>query len=82
MNQIDEEQLSKIMNLIDSGKEEGASLVTGGERVGDKGYFVAPTVFANVKDDMTIAREEVSIKIRCCKENVVRISIKNLTIFY
>lgn len=57
--QINEEQLNKIMNLIDSGKEEGASLVTGGKRVGDKGYFIAPTVFANVKDDMTIAREEI-----------------------
>lgn len=51
------------MNLIKSGKEEGASLVTGGERIGNKGYFVAPTVFADVKDDMTIAKEEVSIKI-------------------
>jgi len=49
------------MDLIKSGKDEGANLVTGGERVGDKGYFIAPTVFANVKDDMTIAREEVSI---------------------
>lgn len=49
------------MDLIKSGKDEGANLVTGGERVGDKGYFVAPTVFADVKDDMIIAREEVSI---------------------
>jgi len=53
------------MNLIQSGKNEGANLVTGGERIGDRGYFVAPTVFANVKDDMTIAKEEVSIKIVC-----------------
>lgn len=49
------------MDMIKSGKKEGASLITGGERVGDKGYFVAPTVFADVKDDMTIATEEVSI---------------------
>lgn len=49
--------------MIDSGKEEGAKLVTGGERIGNKGYFVAPTVFADVKDDMTIAKEEVKIKI-------------------
>lgn len=62
---IDEDQLNKIMNLIQSGKNEGANLVTGGERIGDRGYFVAPTVFANVKDDMTIAKEEVSIKIVC-----------------
>lgn len=49
------------MDMIKSGKEQGANLVTGGERIGNKGYFVAPTVFADVKDDMTIAREEVSI---------------------
>lgn len=49
------------MDMIKSGKEQGANLVTGGERIGDKGYFIAPTIFADVKDDMTIAREEVSI---------------------
>lgn len=58
-NQVDEEQLNKILGMIDSGKKQGAALVTGGSRVGDKGYFVQPTVFADVKDDMTIAKEEV-----------------------
>lgn len=57
--QIDEEQLNKIMCMIKSGKEEGAKLVSGGTRVGDKGYFVAPTVFADVTDEMAIAREEI-----------------------
>ncbi|KAG7210299.1 hypothetical protein KM043_011841 [Ampulex compressa] len=57
--QIDEEQLNRIMSLIESGKSQGAKLITGGTRVHDKGYFVAPTVFADVKDDMTIAREEI-----------------------
>ncbi|KAJ1531964.1 hypothetical protein ONE63_000601 [Megalurothrips usitatus] len=57
--QIDEEQMSKILGLIKSGKEEGAKLVTGGDRVGEKGYFVAPTVFADVKDNMRIAKEEI-----------------------
>lgn len=51
--------MSKILDLIQSGKKDGAKLVTGGARVGDKGYFVAPTVFADVKDDMRIAKEEV-----------------------
>lgn len=60
---IDEEQLNKIIRLIQFGKDEGANLVTGGERIGDRGYYVAPTVFADVKDDMTIARQEVIIKI-------------------
>jgi len=48
------------MELIDSGKKEGAKLCIGGERVGDKGYFIQPTVFADVKDGMRIAKEEVS----------------------
>ncbi|KAH8388972.1 hypothetical protein KR215_009094 [Drosophila sulfurigaster] len=58
--QISEEQMEKILCLIKSGKEEGAKLVAGGERPEDMpGYFVQPTVFADVKDDMTIAREEI-----------------------
>ncbi|XP_015435958.1 PREDICTED: aldehyde dehydrogenase, mitochondrial [Dufourea novaeangliae] len=57
--QIDEEQTNKIMSMIEQGKKQGAKLVSGGSRVGDKGYFIAPTVFANVTDDMTIAREEI-----------------------
>lgn len=60
---MDEEQLHKILGMIESGKEQGASLVTGGSRVGDKGYFVQPTVFADVKDDMKIAKEEVTIEL-------------------
>lgn len=57
--QIDEEQMSKIMQLIDSGKKEGAKLLTGGSRQGNKGYFIQPTVFTDVQDDMKIAKEEV-----------------------
>lgn len=57
--QIDEEQCNKIMGMIESGKYQGAKLVSGGSRVGDKGYFIAPTVFADVHDDMKIATEEV-----------------------
>lgn len=47
------------MNYIDIGKKEGAKLLTGGKRVGSKGFFVEPTVFSDVKDDMTIAKEEI-----------------------
>lgn len=59
--QVDEEQMNKILSMINAGKAEGAKLLCGGERVGEKGYFVAPTVFADVEDNMTIAREEVII---------------------
>ena len=57
--QIDEEQFNKILELINSGKKEGANLVTGGERLGDVGYFIKPTVFSCVEDSMRIAKEEV-----------------------
>lgn len=52
---------NKVLELIESGKKEGATLQTGGERFGDKGYFVKPTVFSDVSDDMRIAKEEVII---------------------
>jgi aldehyde dehydrogenase (NAD+) len=57
--QVDLAQMNKILDLIGTGKAEGAKLTTGGNRVGDKGYFVEPTVFADVTDDMRIAREEI-----------------------
>lgn len=57
--QIDSDQLNKIIDYIESGKKEGARLVTGGSRVGDKGYFLQPTIFSEVTDNMTIAREEI-----------------------
>jgi aldehyde dehydrogenase (NAD+) len=57
--QVDQIQFDKVMGYIESGRKEGAKLVCGGDRVGDRGYFVAPTVFADVQDDMKIAREEI-----------------------
>ncbi len=57
--QVDNDQFDKVMSYVQSGKSEGAKLMCGGERVGDKGYFVAPTVFADVKDEMKIAQEEI-----------------------
>jgi hypothetical protein len=47
------------MDLIESGKNEGAKLQCGGDRSSDKGYFIQPTVFTDVQDDMRIAKEEV-----------------------
>ncbi len=57
--QVSEEQLDKIMHYVKLGEKEGATLVTGGERVGSKGFFVQPTIFDNVKDEMAIARDEI-----------------------
>jgi aldehyde dehydrogenase (NAD+) len=59
---VNKSQWEKIQRLIKAGIDEGATLVTGGtgrpEGL-DKGYYVKPTVFANVKNDMTIAKEEI-----------------------
>ena len=57
--QVDQTQFDRVMGYIDSGRTEGAKLVCGGGRVGDRGYFIQPTVFADVQDEMTIAREEI-----------------------
>jgi aldehyde dehydrogenase (NAD+) len=57
--QVSQEQCDRIMGYIDAGKKEGAKLLTGGKRVGTKGYFIEPTVFDNVEDKMKIAREEI-----------------------
>lgn len=57
--QIDQTQFDKIMGYIDSGKQDGARLATGGRRIGDRGYFIEPTVFTDVTDDMKIAQEEI-----------------------
>ncbi|CAK8561662.1 unnamed protein product [Lathyrus sativus] len=57
--QIDAKQFEKILRYIRSGVETGATLETGGERHGSKGFYVQPTVFSNVLDDMPIAKEEI-----------------------
>nr|AFK40600.1 unknown [Medicago truncatula] len=57
--QIDSKQFEKILKYIRSGVENGATLETGGERLGSKGYYIQPTVFSNVQDGMQIAKEEI-----------------------
>jgi len=56
---VSQEQLEKILGYIDLGQQQGASLVTGGHRIGDKGFFVEPTIFDHVRDDMKIATDEI-----------------------
>ena len=47
--QIDNIQFHKVLGLIEAGRKEGAKLVTGGNRIGQKGYFIEPTVYLNFK---------------------------------
>jgi len=62
---INKAQFDSIMNYIKTGKEEGAEILTGGNRVGDKGYYIEPTVFVNVKNNMRIAQEEIFGPVLC-----------------
>ncbi|HET8947771.1 MAG TPA: aldehyde dehydrogenase family protein, partial [Candidatus Polarisedimenticolia bacterium] len=57
--QVSEAQMRTILGYVDKGKAEGARLVAGGERPQGKGYFVRPTIFTDVRNDMTLAREEI-----------------------
>lgn len=57
--QVDKIQFEKVLNYIESGKKEGAKVALGGGRQGNKGYYVQPTVFTEVQDDMKIAKEEI-----------------------
>ena len=56
---ISQKQMEPVLGYIESGRREGARTVSGGERSGNAGYFVQPTIFADVDATMTIAREEI-----------------------
>src|SRR5699024_9223266 len=56
---VSKKQQRTVLDYIEKGKAEGARLITGGTAPFDKGYYVEPTIFADVEDDMTIAREEI-----------------------
>ncbi|XP_039144179.1 aldehyde dehydrogenase family 2 member C4-like [Dioscorea cayenensis subsp. rotundata] len=57
--QVDKMQFERVLKYIDIGKEEGATLLTGGKPCGEKGYYIEPTIFTDVKDDMKIAQDEI-----------------------
>ncbi|KAL4227705.1 Retinal dehydrogenase 1 [Mactra antiquata] len=57
--QVSKEQFDRVLELIESGKSEGANLECGGNRHGTEGYFIQPTVFTNVTENMRIGKEEI-----------------------
>jgi len=63
--QIDDAQFKKVLSYIELGKKEGAKLQSGGSRVGDKGFFIQPTVFSDVTDNMKIATDEIFGPVQC-----------------
>ncbi|XP_074584177.1 aldehyde dehydrogenase family 2 member C4-like [Curcuma longa] len=57
--QVDKEQFEKVLRYIEHGKREGATIVAGGKPCGENGYYIEPTIFVDVKEDMLIAKEEI-----------------------
>ncbi|KAI8141072.1 aldehyde dehydrogenase domain-containing protein [Fennellomyces sp. T-0311] len=57
--QISQNQFNRVMNYIELGKKEGATCYHGGKRVGTTGYFIEPTIFTDVREDMRIVKEEI-----------------------
>ncbi|TLQ08397.1 aldehyde dehydrogenase family protein [Marinilactibacillus psychrotolerans] len=56
---VSKDQMETVLGYIEKGKEEGADVLIGGNKMDRKGYYVEPTVFVNVKNNMTIAQEEI-----------------------
>jgi aldehyde dehydrogenase (NAD+) len=57
--QVDRAQFDKVMHYIALGKKEGAQCLTGGSRWGNRGFYIEPTLFTDVKDNMAIAKDEI-----------------------
>ncbi|KAI3928787.1 hypothetical protein MKW98_024388 [Papaver atlanticum] len=57
--QVDKKQFNKILSYIDQGIREGATLLTGGKQVGEKGFYIEPTIFTDVKEYMPIVKDEI-----------------------
>jgi aldehyde dehydrogenase (NAD+) len=57
--QVSKLQFDRVMSYIEDGKKAGATVETGGKRKGEKGYFIEPTIFSNVTEDMKIQQEEI-----------------------
>ncbi|KAJ3382540.1 aldehyde dehydrogenase (NAD(P)(+)) ald5 [Entophlyctis sp. JEL0112] len=65
---VDKIQFDKVMGYLEIGKAEGAQLVYGGERIGQEGFYIMPTIFGNVKEDMRIVREEIFGPVICVQK--------------
>jgi phenylacetaldehyde dehydrogenase len=62
---VSSEQLARVTGYIESGREDGAEVVAGGDRIGDGGYFVSPTVLVGTRPDMKVEREEIFGPVVC-----------------
>lgn len=62
---VSQEQFDKVSGYLEAGKRDGADVVAGGERWGNEGYFIKPTVFANTTSQMSVVREEIFGPVVC-----------------
>jgi phenylacetaldehyde dehydrogenase len=62
---VSQEQFDRVTGYLESGRDQGARATTGGTRVGDRGYFVAPTVLADTTEEMKVVREEIFGPVVC-----------------
>lgn len=63
--QVDKQQFEKILSYIEHGKKEGATLLTGGKPLGEKGYYIEPTIFAEVKVCISLNLQHATGYISC-----------------
>lgn len=57
--QVDKKQFERVLSYIEKGKSEGAKLLTGGKALNKQGYYIEPTIFVDVKEEMVIAQDEI-----------------------
>jgi phenylacetaldehyde dehydrogenase len=62
---VSDEQFKRVTGYLETGRQQGAKVVTGGSRVGEEGYFVQPTVLTDTKPDMSVVREEIFGPVVC-----------------
>jgi phenylacetaldehyde dehydrogenase len=62
---VSKEQLERVSGYVEQGENDGATVVTGGNRIGDQGYFIEPTILTDLKPDMSVMREEIFGPVLC-----------------
>jgi phenylacetaldehyde dehydrogenase len=62
---VSQEQLDRVSGYVAQGRSDGAKVVTGGSRIGNEGYFIAPTILTDTRPDMSVVREEIFGPVLC-----------------
>jgi len=62
---VSKEQLERVAGYLDQGEHDGATIVTGGNRIGNEGYFIEPTILTDTRPEMSVIREEIFGPVLC-----------------